>query len=53
MDDEALREYIEAIEEEDILETLSLDDLLAQAAVAVRDEELSAVDEYFRRWNRA
>jgi len=53
VDDEALREYIEAIEEDGILDSMSLDDMLAQVAVDVRDEELTAVDEFFQRWHRA
>lgn len=51
--DEALREYLEAAQEPGLLDTLSLDDLLSQAAVDVRDAARSAVDEVFQRWNQA
>jgi hypothetical protein len=50
--DEALHAYLDTVDESATFQPLAVDDLLAQAAVAVRDEAVSAVDQYFQRWRR-
>jgi hypothetical protein len=52
VDDELVREMLESLEDQDLLKSLSLDDLLGELALHLGDEELEAIDSIFSDWDR-